>query len=77
MNNKIKIFMPNPKAKKLLIDKEINEMRKILDRIEKEINGHMVTDTVKTLIQRSFKMANGNLSSCLVYKEFSDKDKRL
>lgn len=76
MNNKIKINLPNPKAKKLLVDKEISDIRKILDRIEKEVSGHDVTDPVKTLIQRSFKMANGNLSACLNYKKISDQDKR-
>lgn len=76
MRNKILINQPNPNARKLLVNKEIDELRKILDRIEKEIHGQDVTDTVKTLILRSFKMANGNLSACLNYKKISDQYKR-
>lgn len=76
MHNKLKIFIPNINAKKLLIDKELNEIRKILDRIEKEIHGGAVNEACRKLIQRSLKMANGNLSACLNYKKFSDQDKR-
>lgn len=71
-----KIFIPNLTSKKLMVDKEIADLRKLLDRIEKEIHGQAVNTTCSKLIQRSLKVANGNLSGCLNYKKFSDQDKK-
>lgn len=71
-----KIFIPNLTAKKLLVDKEINEIRKILDRIEREIHGQPINETCRKLIQRALKNANGNLSGCINFKKFSDQEKR-
>ena len=75
MQNKL-IIKGGNSTKKIQLHQEIAEMRKILDKIEQEIHGQEVTDTVKTLIKRSFKMASGNLGGCLNYKKLSDQDKR-
>ena len=71
-----KIFIPNLTSKKLLVDKEINELRARLDKIEKELHGQPVNETCSKLIKRSLEMASGNLSACLNYKKFSDQGKR-
>ncbi len=75
MQNKLIIKGSNA-TKKIQLHQELSDLRKTLDRIEKEIHGQDVTDTVKTLIKRSLKMASGNLEGCLVYKKLSDQDKR-
>ena len=75
MQNKI-IIKGGGATKKIQLHQEIAELRKLLDKIEKEIHGQDVTDAVKTLIQRAFKMASGNLGGCLNYKKISDQDKR-
>lgn len=76
MRNKIIINQPALNSRKLLVNKEIDEIRAILDRIEKEIHGQLITETCRTLILRGFKMANGNLSGVLSFKKISDQDKR-
>lgn len=70
-----KIFIPSLASKKLMVDKELAEIRKILDRIEKEIHGQPINETCRKLIQRALKAADGNLSGCLNYKKFSDQGK--
>lgn len=71
-----KIFIPNLTSKKLLVDKELAEIRKVLDRIEKEIHGQAVNETCRKLIQLAMKKASGHLSGCINYKKFSDQEKR-
>jgi type II secretory pathway predicted ATPase ExeA len=71
-----KIFIPSLGSKKLMVDKELSDLRKLLDRIEKEIHGQPINETCTKLIKRALTMASGNLGGCLNYKKFSDQGKK-
>lgn len=71
-----KIFIPNLGSKKLMINKEIDEIRGLLDKLEKEIHGHPINEACTKLIKKTLGMASASLRSCLTYKKFSNESKR-
>jgi hypothetical protein len=76
MKNKIFIPQHPANAQPLLLDKEIKEIRALLDRIEKEVSGKPINEVCRKLIKESFRKSSGFLESTLNYKKFSDQDKR-